>query len=194
MIRMSGTRTPEWVCWLDLETAGTDEHHDPILEVGAALCVNGPGMEIVSEFSQVVAPHAHKLATVRSGAPGVVREMHDANGLWVEVMAATCSIAEVDVQMAGWLAATTGRTDHIALAGSGVSHFDRRFIRAQMWDTDRRFTYWAYDVGVVRRLLLRVAPELVRSEPEGGKAHRALIDALDHRAEWLYYEDLLIQL
>ena len=139
------TTTPEWACWLDLETAGSNETLDPILEVGAVLCRNEPGMPIEhdGEFSS--------LLRQRCGG------------------------------------------NHVALAGSGVGHFDRRFIRAQMPRTDKRFTYWAYDLGVIRRLFDRVHPDLVRPLPAGGKAHRGLADALDHRAEWLHYEALLTE-
>lgn len=187
---------PAFVAWLDLETAGTDEH-DPILEVGVVLCRNEPDMPIVSERAWVPRMCEAELGTVMLSAPPIIADMHDRNGLWRHLEAAVYddtapNLAAIDADLAEWLRSTCG-SSHVALAGSGVSHFDRRFIRAQMPRTDRRLTYWAYDVGVVRRLLEVVAPSMVRPIPDGGKAHRALDDARDHRAEWVHYSTAIAE-
>lgn len=68
------TNTPEWACWLDLETAGSNETLDPILEVGAVLCRNEPGMPIEHEWSWLVLPPEG--FEVLEVAP-FVREMHE---------------------------------------------------------------------------------------------------------------------
>lgn len=184
---------PAWVCWLDLETTGSNEAHDPILEVGAALCRNEPGMPIEHEWSWLALPSDDFWTDVHPGLDPYVRDMHATNGLWWALAReADQDLAEVDEEFSALLRQICG-TGHVALAGSGVSHFDRRFIRAQMPRTDKRFTYWAYDVGVIRRLFDRVHPDLVYPLPAAGKAHRGLDDALDHRAEWLHYEALLTQ-
>lgn len=183
---------PEFVLWLDLETAGTDEH-DPILEVGAILCRNEPGHPIISRRSWVPRLPEPELTRLAHSMPPVVVEMHDNSGLWEEL----CTIAHstepdlgaVDYRCAQWLRSNCGST-HVALAGSGVAHFDRRFIRAQMPRTDKRLTYWAYDVGVIRRFFGATRPDLVRPLPSGRKAHRALLDAEDHRLEWLHYQQV----
>lgn len=187
---------PAFVAWLDLETAGTDEH-DPILEVGVVLCRNEPDMPIVSERAWVPRMGEAELAVVRASAPPVVADMHDHNGPWRDLGAAVHDdtapdLGMVDYRCSEWLRSTCG-SSHVALAGSGVSHFDRRFIRAQMPRTDRRLTHWAYDVGVVRRLLELANPDAVRPLPDGGKAHRALDDARDHRAEWVHYSTAIAE-
>ncbi len=180
---------PPFVCWLDLETTGADPEIDPIIEVGYILCRNEYAMPVVDEGNWVVGQPGDFWERFDGLAP-VVREMHQANGLWAEVRASALRIAGVDDEFSSILKAHCG-TNHVALAGSGVSHFDRRFIRAQMPRTDKRFTYWAYDVGVVRRMMQRVSADLVRPIPGGSKAHRATADAYDHRIEWLHYEELI---
>lgn len=183
---------PAWVCWLDLETTGPNEAHDPILEVGAVLCRNEPGMPVEHEWSWLVTQPDDFWAVVYPATDPFVIEMHSTNGLWRALESSDTDMAEVDRDFSTRLRRLCGG-NHVALAGSGVGHFDRRFIHAQMPRTDKRFTYWAYDVGVVRRLFDRIAPDLVRPLPDTGKAHRGLDDALDHRDEWLHYEALLTQ-
>lgn len=175
-----------YVAWLDLETTGTDEKADPIIEVGVALCEDTPAMEPVDEFQAVINPGPTFWAGFPRNVEDVVVSMHDANGLWEEAREGRF-IGTIDVQLAAWLKDYAG-SRHVILAGSGVSHFDRRFITAQMPLTDKRLTFWSLDVGSVRRMLRRTAPGLVRPERTEGKAHRALVDALDHRDEWLTYE------
>ena len=64
------------------------------------------------------------------------------------------------------------------LAGSGVGHFDRRFLAAHTPTIERAFWYPVLDVGVMRRMLQYAGREdLVPPLPESGKAHRALADA-----------------
>lgn len=182
-----------WVCWLDLETTGPNETHDPILEVGAVLCRNEPGMPVEYQWSWLARQPDDFWTVVHPALDPYVRDMHDTNGLWRALGTnAEQDLAEIDDNFSSLLRQICGG-NHVALAGSGVSHFDRRFIHAQMPRTDKRFTYWAYDVGVVRRLFDRTNPDLVRPLPAQGKAHRGLDDALDHRDEWLHYEALLTQ-
>lgn len=178
--------TPEYACWLDLETAGTDSARSPIIEVGAILCLNTPDMEIVDRFHAI----CHLLPAQREAMVQEVVDMHTANGLLAEAMRGDADpIGLVDTRMDRWVKKVTGSNAHVAIAGSGVGHFDRRFISSQMPVTNRRFTYWAYDVGVIRRFVAMLAPEAVPPAPE--KPHRAMDDAVLHRDEWLYYANLL---
>lgn len=179
----------QYVAWLDLETTGTDEAKDPIIEVGVQLCEDGPGMTPVDEFQAVIDPGPTFWAGFPRNVNGVVLGIHDANGLWDEAREGL-AIDLADRALAEWLRDYAGK-QRVVLAGSGVSHFDRRFIAAQMPLTDQRLTFWALDVGSVRRMLKRTAPGLVVGDHGEVKAHRALVDAIDHRAEWLAYEAAL---
>lgn len=180
----------QFVAWLDLETAGTNERRDPIIEIGVALCADEPDQPIVDRWQVVVDPGETFWQLFPGNVDDFVVEMHDTNGLWDEVRDGGLNIGTADRRLAEWLKGHAG-TRRVVLAGSGVSHFDRRFITAQMPLSDQRFTFWSYDVGSVRRMLGRTAPSIVRPQPTGGKAHRALTDALDHREEWLAYEAAL---
>lgn len=182
-------RRPSFSVWLDLETSGSEPSHDLIFEVGAVVCRNEPDQPIVEEASWLVKWSGSVMTAFRSLASPVVERMHTVNGLWGDLESATDSITDIDGEASALLSSIAG-SSHVALAGSGVSHFDRRFIRTQMPLTDARLTYWAYDVGVVRRMAEMVNPSIVRPSAVP-KVHRALADAQDHRAEWVHYSEIL---
>lgn len=121
-----------------------------------------------------------------------VVDMHIANGLIRALLIGegTTDLKTVEASLLIWLNNNLQSfTKRIPLAGSGVSHFDRRFIRAQMPKLDNRLTYWAYDVGSVRRFLrLYGLPIMVEHD---AKTHRALDDVKAHIEEARYYGRLL---
>ena len=170
--------------WIDLETTGTDETDGSILEVG--LVIADADDRILHERDWLVSPDPAHMVRL---AP-VVAEMHRRSGLYADLQAnrRLPRPADVDRQIAAYLDPYTvdGR---IILAGSGVAHFDARWIRHHLPATARRLTYWTHDVGVVRRFLRTVDPTLVRPAPD--KAHRGLTDAHDHLAEWRHYRAAL---
>ena len=167
------------IAWLDLETTGTDEADGSILEVGVA--ITSPDLDVLAVAEWLAEPDMAHVATM---AP-VVREMHTANGLLDELdRVGGVPIGTLDAELRSLLDAYAVR-GRLVLAGSGVSHFDGRWIRRHLPDAARRLTYWTFDVGVVRRWLATIDPELVRPAP--AKTHRALDDARDHLAEWRHY-------
>ena len=168
--------------WIDLETTGTNEWAGSIVEVGLIVVVDG---RQVQEAEWLVQPRpAHW-----EGLAPVVRAMHQRSGLFDALeKGPTWPVGTVDNQVAALLDPWTV-DGQIILAGSGVGHFDGRWIRHHMPKTARRLTYWTHDVGVVRRFIRKVDPELVY--PQRGKAHRALADARDHLVEWHFYQALL---
>lgn len=189
-------KLPKRICVLDLETSGSfpDWH---LLEIGMVM-LESDGLTELSRFQSVVLPTgigAGTIDTVRDDADEVVREMHDKNSLWddlreAEVIGGHWEPEVVDEKAARWLRGVTlDSTAHVALAGSGVSHFDRPFIRRDLPKLDRLFTYWAYDVGVMRRLLALAGAESLQPTFDAGaaKTHRALDDALVHADELRHY-------
>ena len=173
--------------WIDLETTGTDETDGSVLEVGLVVATAGGTVLDFDEW--LVAPDPTHLAALDP----VVYEMHRTSGLLAEIEDVERSgglppVATVDAEVAAVLDRWTvnGR---IILAGSGVAHFDARWIRRHLPSTARRLTYWTWDVGVVRRFLATVDLALVVPPPD--KAHRGLADARDHLAEWRHYRDLI---
>lgn len=169
--------TDKLYAWLDLETTGSDERRDGILEIGIA--VSDATFHPMATFERVIkcSPHA------RDAAPMRVREMHDANGLWAAALASSHEIDEVDREATAWLRKLSD--DQLILAGSGVGHFDSRFLRQHMPATARRLTYWTMDVGVIRRFLPLCGYDVPPAED--GKPHRALADALHHMDEMRLY-------
>jgi oligoribonuclease (3'-5' exoribonuclease) len=118
----------------------------------------------------------------------VVQKMHDVNGLWAELSEGE-PLNWVEDDAIAFLQQFGGKHDFI-LCGSGVSHFDRRFLKSWMPRFEKWFRYYAIDVGVLRRSL-----ELIgRSDallPKQDKAHRALADARYHLEEMRHIKKVL---
>lgn len=176
----------KFILWIDLETTGSDATSD-IIEVGAVLTDND--LNTVGEFNTTVQPTWNQLEKLRANPK--VLGMHTKNGLLAELdHQDSPNVAVVDQVMNGWLNTYYTSLQHLPLGGSGVSHFDRQFIRRLMPIIDARLTYWAYDVGVLRRTReLFGLPPL--SIPED-KTHRALDDIKGHIAEMKFYRSELL--
>jgi oligoribonuclease len=167
--------TPDYYLWMDLETAGTDENVDPILEV-AAILTDRRLMDVFWEYSSVVQPESIRWATI----PPVVEEMHVASGLKAALDAGRGkSLVEVETTILNLLCEETGG-DVVQMAGSGIGHFDRRFIRAQMPLIEVCLDYAVLDIGVVRRFIRDTIGYPI---PERPNRHRALADIRDHLQE-----------
>ncbi len=172
------------LCWLDLETTGTDEHADFLLEIACVVTEPiPPFLEVpgVSRFEGVVLPPAgwhDRLAENK-----VVLPMHENNGLCEAVARRGGPIDDVASSCVDFL----HRFElPLRLAGSGVSHFDRRWLKAVMPEVERCFDYPSMDVGCVRRLM-KYAGRDDLIPPEGELPHRALGDALRHAEEFRRY-------
>jgi oligoribonuclease len=110
-----------------------------------------------------------------------VREMHMSNGLLDDIEKYGEPITDVEEYLTLALS-HEGEPGDFILAGSGVSHFDRRFIEAQMPQLAKWLRYYNIDVGVLRRTLeLCGRDDLLL--PKQDKTHRALDDALLHLEE-----------
>lgn len=183
--------TVDHLAWLDLETTGSDEHADVILELGIVL--TDTDLFTIGERSWVV--YHENVSHLRGQADPTVQEMHDRNGLWRDCGNPDLADwqSEVVKDCERWLQGTTGSSKHVGLAGSGVAHFDLRFLRKQTPSLARRFTYWTLDVGVVRRSLTFAGrDDLIPTAGDSTtKTHRALDDARQHLAEFRCYADLL---
>jgi oligoribonuclease len=185
----------EKLLWVDLETTGLDEQADWILEVGAVVTEAVPPFDEVATFSALVKPATPHWKD-RMGARVV--EMHARSGLLADVEAkATASIAEVDRALVEVLKGTGAKKHDFMLAGSGVAHFDSRFIARQMPETAAWIRYPVLDVGVLRRALifagrgdLTAAGTTYAGDAFADKPHRGLADVMDHLAEFRRYAHL----
>ncbi len=175
------------IVFLDLETTGNDEA-DEIIEIGMVM-LKAPDWQEIGSFSQVVYPNDS--AWDRLIHNDVVYQMHQLNGLLLDATSDKAVVREkAEGRALAWLdGLTDGSTTHIPLGGSGVSHFDRPYLRREMPDLSKRFTYWAYDVGVVRRMY--ELTDGIGWPSQDGKTHRALDDARVHAEEFRYGLELL---
>jgi oligoribonuclease len=186
------------ILFLDLETTGTDENLDEIIEVGViALDATSPGFPEVGYFSHIIAPSRD--AFDRMDSKQKVRDMHKKNGLYDEIEDEINDLtktgnniaANVDEKLMIWLRRFVGRNNtQIPYGGSGVAHFDRRFIKKYLPKFDKMLTHWAYDVGTVRRMMLLAGQkpaDAILEEAGAGKTHRAIDDARVHANEFRYY-------
>lgn len=171
--------------WVDLETTGVDEAKDCIIEVGAILTTSD--LEVIDEYADLVLPTDEGFGRMMMN--NVVRGMHEQNGLLAALLAVPRSSLRhsgyVGDQMCEWMKGWGATSGKVVIAGSGVSHFDRRFIRRQMPKLDAFCRHWHIDIGVVRRAhAMWVGTEVPNARTaEFGKTHRALDDIRCHLNE-----------
>ena len=183
---MTETVQPDHLLWLDLETTGSDESKDCIIEVGAILTTED--LEPLAELDWVISPTDEALGRLLRN--DVVRAMHEANGLLKFVLDGVgMKPHDAAKDLLRWLEDNGAKQGRVALAGSGVAHFDRRFLDRYMPQVTNYLRYWVIDVGVIRRAHgMWVGSEV--STANDAKTHRALDDARCHLAEARAFRDL----
>lgn len=185
---------PKYLLWLDLETTGSDEFKDDVLEV--AMVVTDFNLAPLIVFSHVVriTPNGERQLEENE----FVREMHENSDLLRAARVETASIANVDSMIDDALKVLTAKPHEFLLSGSGVSHFDRRFVRRHMPLLEKWLAYPHLDIGVLRRGLRylgdeSLVPPIEQSHGEG-KAHRAMPDLRGHLLEAAAYKELFSRL
>lgn len=177
--------------WLDTETTGADhDKGDEIIEIGCVLTTTD--LDVVDERSSIITPSATARARLESN--DYVLDMHTGNGLLADLDALDEAIpaSVVDSEFVDWLR-THGVVSHgVAIAGSGVGHFDRRFLHLQMSRLDKFCTYWPIDIGNLRRVYRFATGTDLAPGINDAKPHRALDDVRLHleeaRAFWSLFE------
>lgn len=163
------------ILWLDLETTGSGDDA-LVLEVGMALTGPGPKFETLDTFMEVL--RHPELPTM---VP-VVQKMHEDNGLLRDIEVVGKTPDDAAKRMAQYIGDWFGISpQHVVLAGSGVGHFDRKFIRRDWPWLDKRLAYYTYDVGVLRRFCRMVGIEA--GIDQSLTPHRALADVDQHIRE-----------
>ena len=168
---------------LDTETTGNEEDSD-LIEVGLVM-LDVPSLSELGRFTIVIEPSPEQFTEMVNKK--VVKEMHEANGLMRDLMNHRGVPPEVaDAAICRWLDQYSEGRGHIPYGGSGVSHFDRKYITRQLPMLNKRITYWALDVGAARRIF---ALQGATTHSIDAKTHRALDDALVHAAELRFYAE-----
>ena len=189
---MTRTEAP-YLAWIDLETTGVDAHQDPLLEIGLIVTESLAPFSPLTKRQIVVRPEGD--SWTHRFSPKVL-EMHLTNGLLADVFAEGCPIGEADEELAAILS-DIGKPHDFVLAGSGVAHFDRRFIDAQLPRLSKMLRYYTVDVGILRRSLaaINLSSVVKAAEPVGNfgatKAHRGLDDIEGHLGEMRFYAERL---
>lgn len=166
---------------LDTETTGNMAESE-LIEIGMVM-LDVPSLVELGEFTIVIEPSPEQFSAMM--AKDVVREMHEKNGLLDDLRAGKGVHPNVaDSLINKWLDQFTTERTHIPYGGSGVAHFDRQYITKQLPRLNRRITYWALDVGSVRRIF---ALQGASTASIDAKTHRALDDAKVHAEELRYY-------
>lgn len=179
------------ILWFDLETTGT-RPVDQVIEFGAV--VTGQNLQVLGDYDCAY-PVTEDFPLINV-SPHVLK-MHVENNLWESCHKAKYNDHQPPFSHKESVEAILQWLEHflvdgrIISAGSGVSHFDRRFLAAYAPQLDRRLTYWNLDVGVMRRMLRLMC--IIGDEEyfvnEGN--HRALDDAYRALEEARAYRDLL---
>lgn len=184
----------EKILWLDLETSGSDEEEigAAILEVGFYLTKNAPTFEPLGDVSKVFGLNSVQLEHLPHWHPDVI-EMHTKNRLFHEVLRSPVLDYVQRVNLATSVNALIdiNPRDKILYGGSGVAHFDRRWIKKFLPEIHDMLTHYALDVGVLRRMFDSAAKSHQPRDFIDGipveKPHRALQDAKLAAYQWKYY-------
>jgi oligoribonuclease (3'-5' exoribonuclease) len=186
------SKEADYLLWLDLETAGSNVvAGDPILEVATIL--TDRDLEVLGTFEAVVWPEqwdrddrdTRRLPTT---IDQFVVKMHNENGLWNDCARDGRPLHVVESELILRLSMNRGNSGKFVLAGSGVSHFDRRFIDYQMPRLAKWLRYYSIDVGVLRRSLELIGCSDLIPPMNEQKTHRAMDDVKLHLDEMQHYK------
>lgn len=181
------SRKPEespYICWIDLELDGNRETSH-LLNIGAVMTDRD-----FNELSSMNITCYMDPAWVKDMEPVVV-DMHTKNGLLKEALLSHTNRLEADRMMVEWIRQYT-KSSHIPLGGSGVSHFDRQYIKRDLPEFNRYLSYWHYDVGVMRRFFMLFGLDISPMDTRDDKTHRAIDDIRAHIEEARRYKSWVI--
>lgn len=176
---------------INLETTGlTDDQPGGlyrggrILEIGLALV--RPDLTIHAAWHQVIRPDV-PVEILRAECLPVVREMHDASGLWTECEQGA-PLADAVADALDWLAGHGVQRGELPLFGSSV-HTDREWLKhGKAGEIERYAHYRNIDVSTIKTLAAAWWPQWVPGLTPR-KAHRVGPDILDSRDELICYRD-----
>lgn len=177
-----------YIAWVDLECTG-NKPEDLIIEIGAVMT----DRDLNELSSQSIPVHVPNGWAQWINMDPFVRQMHTKNGLLDDVFKLGILRTDADAQMTAWIKKYTAG-DHIPLGGSGVSHFDRKYIQKDLPKFDKYLSYWAYDVGTIRRTLKLFGIDASWADTTNDKTHRAIDDIRAHVEEMRRYKKVFQEL
>ncbi len=174
------------IFWVDLETTGSCEIEDEIIEVGAIL--TDFELVVIGSMEAVCKPTQHGYDRLMQN--DIVRKMHTDNGLLQELDRGR-DLRAVDEELFKFVRLHVPK-GKVYLAGSGVSHFDRKFINSQLWITAELLKYPMLDIGTVRTFNQKCCGvEFKQDDSLPDKNHRAMSDIMHHLNEARQYRQFM---
>ena len=166
--------------WVDVETTGVNLETDKALEV-AVIVTNSELVELA------------ELDLVIRNEGGVelnpfVLDLHTRNGLWKEIEVKGISPQDANEQLGNFLTDNLGGRKQLIQAGSGVSHFDSKFIAKFFPEASKLLTFWTNDAAILKRAFEQAG---YKTAKKGRKDTRGLEDVRAHIEEWKCYTSLI---
>ena len=184
----------ELLAWIDIETTGLDPLEDKLLEV--ACIVTTQSLEEINrdewQLKFTGQDASNRFDHAREPIPHIVYQMHKESGLWSDCGRSDLLEHEWVEEFEEFLQDCLNVNDwatKFVMAGSGVARFDYTWFQFNYQRLLEKFTYYCFDVGVIRRGLVLV--DLIESLENKTLAHRAMMDIEDHIEEWKYYKGLI---
>jgi oligoribonuclease len=184
------------IAWIDLEATGLRALTTAVLEVAAI--VTDDRLHEVGRFHRVVRwPRSELLASLAHDDPAetwagidrVVVDLHTRNGLWAESARSPHDPADVDGQLAEFLARTASGDAPLSKPQVGGSSiwFDRALMAVRLPRSLEQLHYRSIDVTTLSELARRFWPGLHARAPRKREIHRAMPDIEDSLALCRYY-------
>lgn len=137
--------TDDRLLWLDLETTGlTPGSPDRLLQV-SGFVTDFQLHQLSDEFDEVVHYGAEEVAAMRDQAEPLVRDMHDATGLWGRLPGGK-PLDQVDAELSALVAGFETGDVRLRIAGSSCSGVDVPFSAMFLPHTHSRLHYQVVDV------------------------------------------------
>lgn len=177
----------KYFAWVDLETTGSTPGQHEILELGFIL--TDVELAEIDRAVWLVEPESVRRTGELFIPSEYVTRMHTENGLIADLKKYRGQLTwAVDDELVNILNRHGVKTKRdVMLAGSGVSHFDRAFLKLHMPRFEAMLAYPSMDVGVIRRYYALRGENLVPDAGSDNRNHRALDDVVHHLNELRSY-------